>query len=242
MTTGSQKLSIVLPCYNEGPTLHELMEDYRGTFQSTEGVELILVNNGSTDETAERLEAEKKKNNPFALKIVTVPKNIGYGHGIVSGLAQASGEFLAWSHADLQCQPGDVLRLYHRILEQPGPAQCYGKGVRVNERHGVIFTRIQTLLSALILGVRLSEINAQPKLFHRNFFREFHRPPDGFELDLYSFYKARRKNLNIVTVEVNFLKRKAGQSRWAYSFYSRLRFMANNFIYLWKLRLLANRI
>lgn len=242
MTTGSKMLSIVLPCYNEGPTLHELVEDYRNTFRKVEGVELILVNNGSTDETAQRLEEEKKRENPFALKIVTVEKNIGYGHGILRGLAQASGEFLAWSHSDLQCPSRDVLRLYQKILAQSDPQKCFGKGVRINPRHGVIFTRIQTALSALILGYQLSEINAQPKCFHRHFFAQFRRPPAGFELDIYAFYKARKKKLSIVTVEVNFLERKAGQSRWAYSFYSRLKFMANNFIYLWKLRLLANRI
>jgi glycosyltransferase involved in cell wall biosynthesis len=45
------KLSIVLPCYNEGLTIKRLVDEFRVAFAGEQGIELILVNNGSTDDT-----------------------------------------------------------------------------------------------------------------------------------------------------------------------------------------------
>lgn len=237
------KLSIVLPCYNEGTTLAKLLEWYRTTFRGVDGIELVLVDNGSTDDTARSLEAETTKSNPFILKVVTIVVNQGYGHGIMTGISQATGEFIAWSHADLQCSPEDVLCLYNEVMKKPIPKKCFGKGYRVNDRgKAVIFTRLQTFLSQRILGHNLEEINAQPKLFHRDFIREFRHPPEGYQLDVYAYFKAAQAKQEIVTVDVVFHERSAGQSRWAYSLYARLCFIINNFIYLLKLRLLANRL
>ena len=242
MTTGP-KLSIILPCYNEGSTLTRCLEKYRRTFADTKGVELVLVNNGSTDNTAEQLRAEQAHSNPFVLKTVTVPKNIGYGHGILMGLENAVGEFLAWSHSDLQCSPEDVLHLYRAVLAKPSPENCFGKGFRINDRgKAAIFTQMQTFLSGMILGHSLKEINAQPKLFHRSFLKQFKHPPMGFELDVYAYYKAMHSQMDIVTVDVIFHKREAGKSKWAYSLFSRIRFMIDNFVYLLRLRLSGNKI
>ena len=236
-------LSIVCPCYNEGASLNDLLDGYRLALAGFDGVELVLVDNGSTDDTAERLERAKAGDYPFRLVVVTVPVNKGYGHGIMSGLAAAGGEYLAWSHADLQCPPADVARLYEAVMARPDPARCFGKGYRVSDRgRAALLTHLQTLLADFILGHHLEEINAQPKLFHRGFLDEFKAPPIGYELDIYAYYKALRSGHEIVTVDVQFLDRQAGESKWAYSLYSRLAFMARNFLYLIKLRSKADRI
>ena len=237
------KLSIVLPCYNEGETLHQLVDGYRETFAEVPDVELVLVNNGSFDDTADRLKKEEEKDNPFALKIVTVPVNKGYSYGILTGIKAASGEYLAWSHSDLQCPPDDVLKLYKAVMERPDPKKCFGKGYRVNDRGGAtIFTRLQTLMNAIILGYRLEEVNAQPKLFYKDFISTFKKPPMAFELDQYALYKAMLLGMDIVNINVNFLERKAGHSKWAYSVMSRIKFIVTSVIYLFYLRINKDKI
>jgi len=231
-------LSIVLPCYNEGETLSQLVDGYRETFKDTNNVELILVDNGSWDSTAEQLKKEVTKKNPFVLKIVTVTENQGYGHGIMSGLSEATGTYLAWSHADLQCSPQDVVDLYRKVLGQSNPENCFGKGYRTNKiGRAAIMTRLQTFLSFLILGHYLTEINAQPKLFHRDFVKDFYSPPLDYQLDYYAVYKAVLKRCEMVVIDVIFHDRQAGESKWANSLGSKLRFIINNLIYLIKLRL-----
>jgi glycosyltransferase involved in cell wall biosynthesis len=236
------RLSIVLPCYNEGPTLDALVAGYRQALAGRDDVELILVDNGSTDDTERRI-AEEIAKPGLAIRTVTVHVNRGYGYGILCGLSAAAGEYVAWSHADLQCPPADVVRLFEAVMARPDPRHVFGKGFRVNDRgSAVILTRLQTWLSGLILGHRLEEINAQPKLFHRSFLKRLRRPPLGFELDVYTHYKAVKAGLEVVTVDVEFLERKAGMSKWAFSLASRLRFMVRNLWYLLVLRVGGDRI
>ena len=98
------KLSIIVPCFKNIPLILERF----GESIHRNDVEVILVDNGSTDSTA----AELKQLLPeykFA-RSVTVPVNQGYGYGIMQGLKAAEGEFIGWTHADMQTDPRDVLR------------------------------------------------------------------------------------------------------------------------------------
>jgi glycosyltransferase involved in cell wall biosynthesis len=230
-------LSIVLPCYNEAENLPPLLDAYRAVFGGRGAIELVLVDNGSTDDTAAVLRREQERGHPFALQVVPVPVNQGYGHGILAGLAAARGEYLAWSHADRQCSPQDVAALYDAVLKRPRPERCFGKGFRSNRRgSAAFFSRMQSLLARIILGRVLTEINAQPKLFHRSFLAELSRPPAGYELDLYAYYRAVQRGMDVVSVHVEFPPRERGRSKWAASAGSRLRFMARNLWYLVALR------
>ena len=107
------KLSIIVPCYNEAENIPLLLDAYANSVLRDD-VEVLLVNNGSTDNTAERLE-RIVSNYPF-LKVVEVKVNQGYGFGILSGLREASGEFIGWTHGDMQTSPRDVLRAL-KIIE-----------------------------------------------------------------------------------------------------------------------------
>lgn len=101
------KLSIVVPCYNEAENIPKLLAAYAEVITRND-LEIILVNNGSTDETAQVLMQLLPRYESF-LKVVTVPVNQGYGFGILEGLRAATGEFIGWTHGDLQTPPRDVI-------------------------------------------------------------------------------------------------------------------------------------
>ena len=97
------ELSIIIPCYNEAGNIQLICEKLN-TYHKEIQFELILVNNGSTDQTSEIIDQVSKK---FRfIKKVTVQNNIGYGNGILSGIAVAEADILAYTHADLQTPPG----------------------------------------------------------------------------------------------------------------------------------------
>ncbi|MBK7406419.1 MAG: glycosyltransferase [Phycisphaerales bacterium] len=85
---------------------------------------MVLVDNGSTDGSADVLRTETARpENRFA-SICTVERNRGYGFGILAGLRSASGRVpLAWTHADMQTDPNDVLLGLARGSHDPRAAR-----------------------------------------------------------------------------------------------------------------------
>lgn len=229
-------LSIILPCYNEADNLPLLLEGYRQVWRNLPA-ELILVDNGSTDATAMVLAGELARPEFAFVRSVRVPQNRGYGHGILTGLQAARGEFLAFSHADMQCSPADVFRAYDRLLAAPHPSQTLVKGKRGGrDASALLVTNGMALLASTVLLTPLTDINAQPKLFHRSHLARLTRPPDGFQFDLYVLYRARQAGLTLLTIPVVFGERVHGQSKSAFNILARYRTIWATVTYIFKLR------
>ena len=231
------ELSIILPCYNEGATLDTLVNGYLEHLNDREHCELVMVDNGSSDDTWGEMNEIVARHSSTPIILVRVDVNQGYGHGLMQGLNAATGTILSWSHADLQCPPDDVFKLYDEFRLSDNQEMTFGKGNRINERgNASILTNVQTVLARLILGYNMTEINAQPKMFHKKFCDSWRVPPKGYELDVYAYFQAMRQGLSIVSIDVNFLHRQEGESKWAYSLMSRFTAMAKNLVYLFQLR------
>src|SRR5688572_30057841 len=120
------ELSIVVPCYNEAGNLPGLLARFRALIEDRPGVEVVLVNNGSTDDSAAVFATRMRPGE--RVRVVNVTTNRGYGHGILAGLRAARGKFLAWTHADLQTDPADVLAAYDLACRQPDAGRCFVRG------------------------------------------------------------------------------------------------------------------
>ena len=161
-------LSLVLPCYNEEKNIAFLCNEFLTLSFNDIKAELILVNNGSEDNT--KSEIDKAINNNInkniSIKLVHLKKNVGYGGGISEGLKHASGEYIGWSHADLQTPLIDFFKLFKLIKNKE---KVFGKGIRVNNRgYFGLISKMHEILASIILGYNLKEINAQPKIFSKN--------------------------------------------------------------------------
>ncbi len=206
-------LSIVLPCYNERDNIHALMQRLDEVAARHANLEILLVNNGSTDDSAAVFEQELASRDRNVFRVVNVEKNIGYGFGILSGLRAAKGDVLAVTHADRQTDPLDVLRALE-VYMQAGDDMLMVKGARKNRKVSeAIFSYGMGLLASLVLGKRLTEINAQPKLFSRRFFEMVEKEaPNDFALDTYLLYKAKELG-EVKEIPVFFAKRVAGEAK-----------------------------
>jgi glycosyltransferase involved in cell wall biosynthesis len=230
------QLSIVLPCYNEADNLPLLLKAYRQIWEDLPA-ELILVDNGSTDHTAEVLAQLLSRPEFDFARSVRVAQNRGYGHGLYTGLQAADGQFLATSHADMQCSPADLFAAYHKIIAQPDPTRTLVKGKRgKRDLTASLVTNGMALLASTILLTPLTDINAQPKLFPRSHLARLTHPPDGFQFDLYLLYQARCAGLQILTVPVIFGERAHGQSKSAFNLLARYRTIWAMIVYIFQLR------
>ena len=91
------KISIVIVCYNERKNLKSLIHQSKKLIKKFSNVEIIFVDNGSSDGSREIL---KKMLKSKLLKLVYVKKNKGYGYGIIEGLKAAKGDIVGWTHGD----------------------------------------------------------------------------------------------------------------------------------------------
>jgi glycosyltransferase involved in cell wall biosynthesis len=229
-------LSIILPCYNEAGNLPLLLAGYCQVWRDLPA-ELVLVDNGSTDHTAEVLAQALAQPELAFARTVRVPRNRGYGYGLSTGLQAARGEFVAFSHADMQCSPADVFKAYDRLMAVPQPRQTLVKGRRMGREFSAeLITTGMSLLASIVLLTRLTDINAQPKIFHRTHLTRLSHPPDGFQFDLYVLYQARQAGLQILTIPVIFGARMHGQSKSAFNIFARYRTIWAMIVYIFNLR------
>ena len=230
-------LSVILPCYNESSNIVGIISSIKSALQGRNDVEIILVDNGSTDSTPQVMEQALQGEHNKQFKTLRIEKNIGYGHGIMEGVRIASGEVIAWTHADLQTDPADVLEAYKIFVDHPEYPNCILKGRRVGRNPlDTLFTGGMSILSTLLLREHFSDVNAQPKMFHRNFLEKLTESPKDFSLDLYLLYQARVNKYQILEHHVNFGKRLYGESKGGGTLKGKLRLIQRTWKYMIKLK------
>lgn len=205
------KLSIVVPCYNEAENIPLILERFAQVIEER-NIEVILVNNGSNDNSAEVI----KELMPLYkfVKTILVPINKGYGYGILQGLKEADGDYIGWTHADMQTDPNDVIKAYE-IIKNNESDKIFVKGNRKGRPWiDTIFTAGMSLFETIYFKTPMNDINAQPNIFHKSFVEKWENPPYDFALDLYIYYNAQINNMNIIRFPVLFPMRIHGQSKW----------------------------
>ena len=228
------KLSVVVPCYNEAANIPLILDRFARAI-TRDDVEVIIVDNGSTD-GSDGVIARLLPRYPFA-RTVRVEVNQGYGFGILSGLRAAAGEYLGWTHADMQTDPYDPIKALDIIEGLGGPPGVYVKGNRKGRPlFDLIFTVGMSFFETVYLGAALWDINAQPNLFHRSFYEGWKNHPYDFSLDLYALYQARKGGVRVVRFDVVFPKRAHGSSSWNTGLKSKFRFIKRTLGYSVKLK------
>jgi len=229
-----KRLSITIPCYNEADNIPNLLERLKQAILRDD-IEIVIVDNGSTDNTAEVLQ-ELLPAYWFA-RSIHVRENQGYGYGIYAGLKSADSMFIGWTHGDLQTDPFDIIRAFE-ILERIGYEEnTYVKGARVGrDWKDSIFSAGMGFFASLALKMKLYEINAQPNIFHRNLLSYVTNPPKDFSLDLYVYYKAKLHGYKMKRFTVSFKDRIFGMSNWNTGIRSKIKFALKTIQYILYLR------
>ncbi len=228
------RLSIVIPCYNEAKSLPALVARCVKVLAAEPACEIILVDNGSTDESADVLAQELSSQS--RIRSYRVAVNRGYGYGILEGLKICTGDILGWTHADLQTDPMDVVQGFaHFKSAKPEPLFVKGKrrGRPLPDR---AFTAAMSVFETLFLGQVMRDINAQPTLFSRALYERWHDAPEDFALDLYAYVDAKSAGARICRFPVLFVPRLHGVSHWNINWKSKMRFIGRTLDFSFRLR------
>ena len=208
-------LSIVIPCYNEEDNIIPLFDKLKNLIEINNNLEIIIVDNGSTDNSSKIIKGHSLFKNK-SIVLVTIKKNIGYGHGVMSGLYISTAKYISWCHSDLQTEPKYTYYAFKENFSNLETSKCIIKGMRKGRNiFDIIFTFGMALLSSILFKIKLSDVNAQPKIFPRNLLNLLDNAPVDFSLDLYLLIMAKLNNYTIINYPVHFKKRIAGEAKGA---------------------------
>lgn len=239
------RFELVVPAYNESKNLESVIS--RAVLAATnaglrqEEFTLVVVENGSQDDSGAVLERIKKSNLGPWFRVVQVIKNQGYGNGLWQGLKSTEADIVGWTHADQQCDPKDAIFAFQMLKEKK--SRTLIKGVRFDRsRKDRFVSRVFEFMARVILGVKIHEMNAQPKVFRRDLLGSLKNPPMTFAFDLYVLYHAIKAQYTIDTIPVSFPPRVHGVSKWASTFLSRYKTILGMIRYMIQLSRLEGRL
>jgi glycosyltransferase involved in cell wall biosynthesis len=233
-------LSVVIPCFNEVENIVLLLKELKEIFLTSKyNIEVIIVDGCSTDDTHLFLKEEFRNLDKNIFSLILMENQNGYGNDILEGLKKARYEYLCWTHADLQTDPNDVIRGLE-IIDSHAGNKKFIKGKRKSRPFfDLLLTYGMQLIVFLLLKVRLNDINAQPKIFHRSFYDKFlkDRSPKDFSLDLFALYEAKTNNYEIISFPVQFKKREFGVAKGGGgSLVNRWNLVKRTFRYIYRLK------
>ncbi len=209
-----QKLSIIIPAYNEGRTIHKILDKIKAVLLP-EGLsrEIIIVNDCSTDNTEEAILQYSEKNKESNIQYFKHPVNQGKGAALHTGIEKATGDFLIIQDADLEYNPQEYNILLQPMLD--GFADVvFGSRFMGGKPHRILFfwhtigNRLLTFLSNMFTNLNLTDMETCYKLFRSDIVKSIKLQENrfGFEPEVTSKV-ARIKGIRIYEVGISYYGR-----------------------------------
>lgn len=166
-----KSLSIIIPCYNEGPTVHRILDKVKEVeLLNSITKEIIIVNDCSTDDTQQVIEAYIRANPDSNFRLLNHETNKGKGAAIHTGIQKATGDYLIIQDADLEYDPREFNLLLQPVLDA-GADVVYGSRFIGGNAHRILFfwhtigNKFLTGLSNMFTNMNISDMETCYKLF-----------------------------------------------------------------------------
>lgn len=202
------KLSIVIPAYNERPTVAALLERVANA-PLPDGLEreIVIVDDGSNDGTGAEIE-QCKASLSVPVVFVQHDKNRGKGAALRTGFAEASGDFVIIQDADLEYSPSDYPVLLGPLLE--GRADVVFGSRFLGGPHRVFFfwhylgNKFLTTLSNMLTDLNLSDMETCYKVFRRELLESLELESDRFAIEPEITAKVAKAKARIYEVPISY--------------------------------------
>jgi glycosyltransferase involved in cell wall biosynthesis len=192
-------LSIIVPVYNEGKTIKQILEKIDSVPVEKE---IIVVDDASTDDTGKILRTIKTYN----LKVIHHISNRGKGAAVMTGISNAKGDFITIQDADLEYDPQDYPKLLEAMYQKNADIVL---GVRFTKGYHGLFVpkfgnRLVTMLLDFLFNVRLNDSLTCYKLFRPATFDKLKIMGQAFDMDIEIVIKAIKQKMSIVEVPISY--------------------------------------
>ena len=206
----SVKLSLVIPCFNEEETLDKCVKRVMEIMDADLSLEIIIVDDCSRDESfriAESLAARHSE-----IKVLRHATNKGKGAALRTGVAQASGEFVAIQDADLEYDPRELRKLLVPLVNDEADV-VIGSRFLTSGPHRVMYfwhcmgNTLLTFLSNMFSDLNLSDMETCYKVFRRNVIQKIEIEEDRFGVEPELVAKVARMRLRVYEIGISYYGR-----------------------------------
>jgi glycosyltransferase involved in cell wall biosynthesis len=207
------QLSVVIPVCNESANVEPLCRELVAVLEASgRSFEVILIDDGSTDDTFARLAAEQALD--ARLRVIRFRRNFGQTAAFAAGFAHARGAYIVTSDGDLQNDPRDITRML-ALIEQGHDIVC---GWRKDRKDTFLTRRVPSILANRLIsratGVRLHDYGCSLKVFRAEVVK-----PLKLYGEMHRFLPAIASEMGVSIAEtvVNHRARQHGRSKYGLS-------------------------
>lgn len=205
-TSIPEKLSIIVPVHNEADNILPLVKGISQSL-SNQNYELILVDDGSTDATRQEIKKIKHPN----LVFIELKKNYGQSLALAAGIDFASGDYIITMDGDLQNDPSDILKLYHKLTSEDWDLVVGVREKRKDNLFRKLLSKIANQIIKKSTKLDIQDHGCALKIFNKetakelNLYGEMHR---------YISLVAHLNGAKVSEMTVNHHPRKFGKSKY----------------------------
>jgi glycosyltransferase involved in cell wall biosynthesis len=210
----SNQLSIIVPAYNEGETIHLILNKIKNvTLLNEIQKQIIVVNDCSTDDTRQSVKKYIEDNSYLDVKYFEHKINMGKGAALRTGIQNATGEYLIVQDADLEYDPNEYNLLLKPILD--GHADVvYGSRFMGGKPHRILFfwhtigNKFLTFLSNMFTNLNLTDMETCYKMFRAEIIKNVKLQENrfGFEPEITAKI-SKLKNIRIYEIGISYYGR-----------------------------------
>jgi glycosyltransferase involved in cell wall biosynthesis len=206
-------LSVFFPAYNDGGTIASLViTAVKVAPTLTPDYEVIVVNDGSTDDTAKILD-ELATLYPDHLRVVHHPKNRGYGGALRTGFATATKDLVFYTDGDAQYDPAEMAVLWSKLSDDVDWVNGW-KISRADPLHRIVIGRVYHHVVKILFGLTVRDVDCDFRLMRRRIFDVVRLEKDSGVICLEMMKKFQDAGFRVAETPVHHYHRAHGHSQF----------------------------
>lgn len=197
-------LSIIIPAYNEGKIIRQLINE---VIELPIEKEIIVIDDGSTDGTSEII---KKDIDPSFVKKIYFEKNRGKGVAVRTGIDQSIGEYIVIQDADLEVAPKELLRILEKAQMEKAQVVYGSRFLNKRNRFSIVMfigNKLVTWFTNTLFFSKLTDVETPAKLFRREIISNISIDAKGFEFEVEVTAKLLKAGYWIEEIPVSYKPR-----------------------------------
>jgi glycosyltransferase involved in cell wall biosynthesis len=205
-------LTVFFPALNDSGTIASMaIGAVKAASELTPDYEVIIVNDGSTDATAE-IADELARTYPH-VRVVHHPTNRGYGGALQTGILSATKDLIFYTDGDAQYDPGELSLLWAHLTPETDIVNGY-KISRSDPFHRIVIGRLYHHIVSILFGLRLRDVDCDFRLMRRSMFERVTLRQTSGVICLEMMKKIQDAGFHVVEVPVHHYHRAFGKSQF----------------------------